>query len=119
MEQKSQPFETQGHDLTGAASLEFHNNQDMESFTSLIPGLDMDRFDPVAIKIFLTGEAPLITIYATEKNGRIKSDWPEGKIPVRKFKTPITWPELFRFVKSFDLVLHDGNFDIEKMKVDK
>ncbi|MDQ3051917.1 MAG: hypothetical protein M3Q95_13615 [Bacteroidota bacterium] len=116
MEHQSQPFETEGHDLTGAASLEFHDNQSMNSFTSLIPGMDPTRFDPVALKIYLSGETPLITLYAKDKDA---AGLPDDKIQVRKFKAPISWPELFRFVKSFDLVLHDGKYPIEDMRVDR
>jgi|SRR5688572_13402419 len=118
MEPKTQPFETRGHDLTGAASLEFHDNESMESFTSLIPGMDASRFDPVALKIFLSGETPMITLYALDKANVDKKNFPEDKLPVRKFKSPISWKELFKYVKSFDLVVHDGNFNIEDMWVE-
>jgi len=118
MEQKAQPFETKGHDLTGAASLEFHDKESMNSFTSLIPGMDSSRFDPIALKIYLSGETPMITIYALDKATVDKSNIPQDKFPVRKFKSPISWKELFRNVKSFDLVVHDGNFDIGDLWVE-
>lgn len=117
MEHKTQPFETAGHDLTGAASLEFHEHENIQSFTSLIPGMDIARFDPVALKIYLTGETPIITLYAHPKDGNEKDE--NGKTPVRKFKVPISWIDLFKFVKSFDLVLHDGKYEIENMIVDR
>jgi hypothetical protein len=118
MEPKTQPFETKGHDLTGAASLEFNEKESMKSFISMIPGMDIDQFDPVALKIFLSGETPMITLYAIDKVTIPKNNYPEDKLPVRKFKAPVSLKELFRFVKSFDLVVHEGNFDIDNMWVE-
>jgi len=118
MEQKTQPFETRGHDLTGAASLEFHDKESMQSFIAMVPGMDATQFEPVALKIFLSGETPLITLYALDKATVDKNKVPENKLPVRKFKAPISWKELFRYVKSFDLVVHDGKFNIEDMWVE-
>jgi len=117
MEQMPQPFETRGHDLTGNASLEFNDLATMHSFADLIPGMDMERFDPVALKIFISGETPLITLYAKQKNDNSSSGG--EKVPVRKYKSPITWNELFKLVKSFDIVVHDGNFNIADMEVDR
>ena len=118
MKKDSQPFETQGHDMTGNASLEFHDNATLDSFVSLIPGMDSGRFEPVALKIFLSGETPLITLYARVLDEADKPGF-ENKIPVRKFKSPVSWNELFRFVKSFDLIVHDGSIDFEDMEVDR
>ena len=117
MEKTSQPFETQGHDLTGNASLEFHDNESISSFVSLIPGMDSSRFEPVALKIFISGDTPLITLYARLIDTAEKNNG--DKIPVRKFKSPISWNELFKFVKSFDLIVHDGAINFEDMEVDR
>jgi hypothetical protein len=116
MEQKIQPFETEGHDLSGYASLEFYENENMNSLAMLIPGMELDRFEPVALKIFLTGENPLITLYALEKNGQ-HSDMDKDKLPVKKFKAPISWIELFKYVKRFDLVVNNGKYNIEDFRV--
>ena len=118
MEQINQPFETRGHDLTGAASLEFHDQKSIKSFASLVPGMDTTRFEPVALKIFLSGETPIITLYAIDQATVDKSSLPEGKLPVRKFKSPISWKELFTYVKSFDLVVHNGKINFEEMWVE-
>ena len=88
MEKQNQPFETRGHDLTGSSSLEFHDQESIRSFTSLVPGMDVTRFEPVALKIFLSGETPIITLYAFDRATVDKNNLPEGKLPVRKFKSP-------------------------------
>jgi len=119
MEKITQPFETHGHDLTGSASLEFHDTETIQSFSALIPGMDINRFDPVAIKIFFSGDTPIVTLYAFDKEAGKKESFPEGKIPVRKFKTSVAWPDLFKCIKSFDLVMHDGKYNIEDIKIDK
>ncbi len=118
MEKTSQPFETQGHDLTGNASLEFYDNESISSFVSLIPGMDINRFEPVALKIFISGETPLITLYAKIIDADEKAVL-DNKVMVRKFKSPISWKELFKFVKSFDLVVHNGNYNLEEIEVDR
>lgn len=118
MKPTEQPFETKGHDLSGSASLEFHDSETINSFTSLIPGMDASRFDPVALKIFLSGETPLITLYAIDKLKMDTNKMMADEMPVRKFKSPISWPELFRFVKSFDLVVNDGRYNLENMRVE-
>ena len=116
MKRTIQPFETKGHDLAGNASLEFHENESLHSFVSLIPGLDFTRFEPVALKIFVSGDVPLIVLYAR----RIETAYSDvGVTRVRKFKVPVTWENLFRFVKSFDLVVHTGTFDLEEMEMDR
>ena len=118
MKNQSQPFETRGHDHSGNASLEFHDNETIQSFASLIPGMDISRFKPVALKIFLSVEIPMITLYALDKDTVNKSNVPEDKQPVRKFKAPISMPELFRFIKHFDVIVYDGEFNLENMWVE-
>ncbi len=118
MKQSPQRFETTGHDLAGHASLEFHEHESMHSFVSLIPGLDFTRFEPVALKIFVSGDKPLIILYARLINPRDEHRI-DGKVPVRKFKVPVTWQDLFKYVKSFDLIVHAGSFNIEDMEMDR
>ncbi|MEO5643915.1 MAG: hypothetical protein ABIQ40_03360 [Bacteroidia bacterium] len=113
-----EPFETRGHDLSGSASLEFYDSDNFQSFASRALGYDADRFDPVALKIFISGEHPVVTLYALDKSAHEKENTPKDKLPVHKFKVRITWPEIFKFVKSFDLVVSDGNYDIKDMLVE-
>src|SRR5688572_16386826 len=111
MEKLTQPFETEGHDLSGMASLEFNDQETITSFVSMIPGMDLNRFEPVAMKLFVTEEAPVLTLYAKLKEDTTSKS-KDGKVPVRKFKTSLQWPDLFKFVKYFDLVVHDGKFNL-------
>ena len=117
MKNNIEPFETRGHDLSGSASLEFYDMDNFQSFAARALGYDPDRFDPVALKIFISGEHPIVTLYAVDKSAQEKNDFPKDKLPVKKFKVIITWPEIFKFVKSFDLVVSDGAYNIKDMLV--
>jgi hypothetical protein len=118
MSNNIEPFETRGHDLSGSASLEFYDMDNFQSFASRALGYDPDRFDPVALKIFIQGENPIVTLYAVDKSAQEKNTIPKDKLPVKKFKVRITWPDIFKFVKSFDLVVSDGSYDIKDMVVE-
>jgi hypothetical protein len=118
MKNNIEPFETRGHDLSGSASLEFYDYDNFQSFASRALGYDANRFEPVALKVFISGEHPVITLYAVDKAAEGKESIPKDKLPVKKFKVRITWPEIFRFIKSFDLVVSDGSHDIKDMLVE-
>ena len=119
MSNNIEPFETRGHDLSGSASLEFYDVDNFQSFASRALGYDPDRFDPVALKIFISGANPIVTLYAVDKSAQEKNIAPKDKLPVQKFKVRINWPDIFKFVKSFDLVVSDGTYDIKDMLVEK
>ena len=118
MKNNIEPFETRGHDLSGSASLEFYNLDNFQSFAARAMDYDPDRFDPVALKLFVSGENPVITLYAVDKSAQEKNSTPKDKLPVKKFKVRITWPEIFKFIKRFDLVVSDGNYDIKDILVE-
>ena len=118
MKNNIEPFETRGHDLSGSASLEFYDADNFRTFASKAFGYDADRFDPVALKLFISGEHPVITLYALDKSTQEKDNYPKDKLPVKKFKVEVTWPEIFKYVKSFDLVVSDGIYDIKDMLVE-
>jgi hypothetical protein len=117
MEQKAQPFEKQGHDLTGSASLDFRDGESMKSLLPLIPGLDTSLYEPVAVKIFMSAEMPVVTVYARDLMAPVKLTGHDDPLPVKKFKTSVAWDQLFRFIKSFDLVVHDGKYHLQRIRV--
>ena len=118
MKDIKQPFETSGHDLTGHASLDLRDDINLKSLVSIFPGMDINNFEPVALKLFVSGEGLLFTLYAKPLNIN-ESSSDGGKLPVRKFKVPLPLSDLFKYVKSFDLVVHEGKFDLSDMEVDR
>jgi hypothetical protein len=115
MKKKKQAFETKEHDLTGYASLDFFGKGNFNSFAARTSSYDPARFDPVALKIFMQGRSPVVTLFALDKFKKPLS--PRKKLPVKKFKFRLTWQELFLFVKRFDIVVSNGAYDIEDMLV--
>lgn len=113
----TQPFETFEHDMTGYASLDLTSGDSFNLFLSRTANYDADRFDPVALKIFIEGRSPVVTLFAVDKSKQETNGYPKEKLPVKKFKMEISWPELFSFVKRFDLVVTTGSYDISDMLV--
>lgn len=118
MNELIQPFEKEEHDLTGSASIDFYDDTSVSLFETIVPGLDTGRFEPVALKLYVSGAKPMLTIYAIDKAAAVDFDNATETI-VRKFKAPISWTKLFRFVKSLNMVVHTRKVKIESLKVDR
>jgi hypothetical protein len=117
MELNEQPFETEEHDLAGKAALDLTGTDSFQAFLARTANYDPDRFDPVALKLYVEGRNPVLTLYAVDKSKQEQSNYPKDKLPVKKFKLAISWPELFGFVKRFELVVSFGSYDINNMLV--
>jgi hypothetical protein len=114
----TQPFETQGHDLSGHASLNFHDRENFNTFASKIAGYNPDRFDPVALKIFVEKNEVIVTLYALDKSAQEQSTvFPEDKLPVRKFKLVMNWTKFLSHIRQFDMIVSDGSFDLKDMVI--
>lgn len=114
---KEQPFETAGHDFSGKASLDLHDLQAFNTFLASIAEYDPDRYDPVALKVYIADNHPVVTLYVLDKNAQESGEHPKDKLPVRKLHLQLMWGELFSFIKSFDVVVTPGTYDIEDMLV--
>jgi hypothetical protein len=114
---KEQPFETEGHDFSGLASLDLHDANGFYKFLATVADYDPDRYDPVAIKVFVAENHPTVTLFVVDKNEQEKNNHPKDKLPVRKLKLQLSWSELFSFVRRFDLVVSTGAYDIADMLV--
>lgn len=112
-----QPFETEGHDFSGMASLDLHDQQAFYTFLASTAEYDPDRYDPVALKVYIAENHPIVTLYVLDKNAQEGDQYPKDKLPVRKLHLQLMWGELFSFVKSFDLVVSPGTYDIKDMLV--
>lgn len=117
MNELIQPFERIEHDLTGSASLDFRDDSAKKLMEMVVPGVDLSRFELAAVKLYVAGRKPVLTIYALVHSENTSN--PAIETPVRKFKVPISWTQLFEYVRSFDLVVHNGIINMEEMKVDR
>lgn len=60
---KEQPFETNEHDLTGFAALDFADGS-FDSFAHVFANYNTERFEPVTLKISLEAGSFTLTLYA-------------------------------------------------------
>jgi hypothetical protein len=111
-----QPFETEGHDFSGMASLDLHDVSGFYKFLSTVADYDPEKYDPVAIKVYVAENHPIVTLFVAEKNHQVNAQ-SDGHIPVRKLKLSLSWSELFSFVRRFDLVVKTGKYDLKEMVV--
>jgi hypothetical protein len=116
MDPKSQPFEINGHDLVGLTSLDFYDKDNFNTFAAKIANYDPMQFDPVALKVFFFEGNLIVTLYALDKTQE-KSNTPDAKLPVQKFKLDIPLHEFIKHVKHFDMVVSDGAYDLKDMLV--
>jgi hypothetical protein len=114
---KEQPFETEGHDFSGMASLDLHDAEAFYKFLASAAEYDPDRYDPVALKIYIAENHPTVTLYVVDKTAQETGTYPKDKLPVRKLKLQLMWGELFSFVRRFDLVVSTGAYDIKDILV--
>jgi hypothetical protein len=112
-----QPFETRAHDLTGSASLDFYDKDDFNSFAAGLAKYNPNRFDPVAVRLFVQKGAPIVTLYALDQQKQEQSDYPANKLPVKKFKLKLSWEEFFKYVKRFDFTVSNEAFDLRDILV--
>lgn len=112
-----QPFETEGHDFSGMASLDLHDPQGFYDFLSRNANYDADRYEPIALKIFVSENQPTVTLFVLDKNAQEQNIYPKDKLPTRKLKLHLTWQEVFTFVRRFDLVVTNGAHNIADMVV--
>ena len=117
MKKKRQHFETREHDLTGFASVDL-NDKDFNLLGSRLANYNPDRFDAVALKVFVKRGELIVTLFALDKYKQEgPSNFPKNKLPVKKFKVNIEWGDLLVAVKQFDFVVSNGAYDIEDIVV--
>jgi hypothetical protein len=112
-----QPFETEEHDLTGHASVDFYNKGDfMVLAQKLIANYDPSRFEPFALRFFILRKKPIITFYAFDKSKKNKGLFTD-KLPAKKFKTTLSLEDFLALIKSIDFTVTNKIFDIKNMLV--
>lgn len=111
------PFETRAHDLTGSASVDFYDKDDFNSFAAGLAKYNPNRFEPVAMRVFVQKGAPIVTLYALDTHKQELSDYPADKLPVKKFKLKMSWEDFFMHVKKFDFTVSNEAFDLQDILV--
>ncbi len=111
-------FDGQHGDLSGSIAIKLANGQTLDDFCAQhIADYNRDRFEAVAIRLFLAGET-VITIYALDKIRQEDSILEPGKFPVKKFKiNTLRANVLFSYCESLNFTLSTGNYPIEDMEV--
>lgn len=112
-----QPFETREHALTGYASLDFYGKKDFSVIASQLAHYNPNRFEPVALRIYVQKNQPLTTLFAVDTFKQEQSNYPNNKLPVKKFRLTLSWDDLFKYIKRFDFTVSNGAFDIKDILV--
>lgn len=113
MKQSKQPFDYNHHDLAGHASVDFAGRTDFSAFAQKIAGYNPLRYSPVAMRLFMQKNQPVVTLYALD-NMKAKE---KGKLPVKKFKLKMDMKEIFSMIKKFDFTVSDGRYDLRDIVV--
>ncbi|MBA3647116.1 MAG: hypothetical protein H0W62_00970 [Chitinophagales bacterium] len=113
---KRQPIETKEHDLTGVGSLDLLNH-DFNMFASKLANYNPDRYEAMALKVFVQKGKLILTLFAIDKLKQEQSNYPKDKLPVRKFKLNIVWDEFIRHIKGLDLIVTNEAYDIQDMLI--
>ena len=115
--ENEQPFETRHHDLVGKAALDLRNRDDFNSFAAKFAGYDPNRFEPVALRVYVQDLTPIVTIYALDKSKQEDKSFPKDKLPVKKFKLEVDLKEFLRHIRMFDFTVSNEAYNIEDMQV--
>ncbi len=112
------PFETKAHSMTGRGSVDFYSKENLNSFAmKLIPNYNPDRFDAMGLRIYIKNENPIITIYAVDTFKQDQNNYPKDKLPVKKFKLNMSMNAFIKNLKSFDMTLTNGSYELKDMMV--
>lgn len=116
MQIKNQPFETDEHDLTGYASLDFKDGS-FNSFAHVFDNYNSERFEPVTLKILLEGRGFTITLFAVDKTKQVSATNSKKRLPVKKFKMMMNAADFGKYISHFAVAFSNEKFSIEQMRV--
>jgi hypothetical protein len=112
-----QPFEKREHGLIGFAALDFQQGEDFNVLAANIADYNPDRFDPVALKVMANESGLIVTLYALDKSAQETKEYPDAKLPVKKFKKTMEWQEFIRLIKHFDFIVSNETYSIADIVV--
>ena len=103
--------------LSGFADAKLKEAETLDTvFCSLIPDYNIDRFEAVAIRVFL-GKETNITVYAIDKARKPKMNGKTEKLPVKKFKLNLSLSDIVRQFSNINLTIRKENFDLDAIEV--
>jgi hypothetical protein len=98
--------------------MDLFRRADLNSLVSnLVPNYNPDRYDAAAMRIFLQGHDPVVTVYAVDTLKQEQHNYPAEKLPVKKFKIKLPFVDFIRLFKRFDATLTNDAYDIGDMLV--
>jgi hypothetical protein len=115
MEKNTMHTETRYDDLSGTMSVNFRENESFEKFVSRVAGVDLSRYQPVAMRLYVDKEA-ILTVYATDQTKTIPAE-NNGKLRVKKFKTNVSLEELFNSFRQLDFTLLKEGYVVDNFEV--
>jgi hypothetical protein len=85
------------HSLVGKASMDLFRKEDLNELAMrLVDRYNPDRFDAMAIRIFAQKGEPVIVIYAVDTYKMEGGNYPQERLPVKKFKLRIPSLNFFK-----------------------
>jgi len=115
MEKPTMHTETRYDDLSGTMSVNFRENEGFEQFVSRVAGVDLSRYQPVAMRLYVDKEA-ILTVYATDRSQTIPRENTD-KLQVRKFKINVSLEELFSSFRQLDFTLLKEGYAVDNFEV--
>jgi len=116
MEKEIPHIETRYDDLAGAVSINFTENEDFNTFAYRVARVDLDKYQPVFLKVYIDKSA-IVTIYALDKVNYLAHKEQTGKLLVRKYKVSVSVEELFTHFRQIQFSLVAGNYDVNELDV--
>ena len=107
--------ETRYDDLSGTMSVNFRENESFEKFVSRVAGVDLSRYQPVAMRLYVDKEA-ILTVYATDLTQTPPAE-NNGKLRVKKFKINVSLEELFNSFRQLDFTLLKEGYVVDNFEV--
>jgi len=105
-------------DLGGTLSVKLKEEFSLEQYCAQhLDDFNPDRFEVVAIRL-LYGKDQYVTIYAMDKSRMEGDNYNHEKIPVKKFKTDISFiKDLLPLTNEVNFTLTTGNYPMEDIEV--
>ena len=115
MEKPAMHTETRYDDLSGTMSVNFRESESFEQFVSRVAGVDLNRYQPVAMRLYVDKEA-ILTVYATDQSQTTPRE-NSHKLQVRKFKINVSLEELFNSFRQLDFTLLKEGYAVDNFEV--
>lgn len=97
----------------GKISAEFSSQQLHDLCQRHIPGIDLNRFKIIAIRVF-AGKEFIVTVFASDTLKETEGQ----QLPVKKFKIEtLSHAEFFNYVYGYNFTLSENNLSMNDLQV--